>query len=127
MKIIHHVILVSCFLAFNCNAEVYKCENNGKLVFSDKSCGKNAEVTKYTNPKYISFQYGTSACKSRKSWEITIDKIEAGVGSPESLSELDNKCLWLNEKTPVFGYLEKVEYKKRQLVKVKASDGTTVW
>lgn len=44
------VLIILFYLCFSSVtlAEVYKCNNNGKLIFSDKPCGKGESITKYS-------------------------------------------------------------------------------
>lgn len=43
------IILFAQCLSFDSLAEVYKCNNNGDFIFSDKPCGKNEVKTKYSS------------------------------------------------------------------------------
>jgi hypothetical protein len=44
------VLIILFYLCFSSVtlAEVYKCNNNGKITFSDKPCGKGESITKYS-------------------------------------------------------------------------------
>lgn len=42
------LLLLSIFLPFLANAQVYKCEVNGVLTFSQKPCADDAQLTNYT-------------------------------------------------------------------------------
>lgn len=125
-------------IALPINAKVYACEVNGKTIFTDQICEYEEQVEvkehaqdkskkvlnkKYPkDPKYISFQFGGSACPEKKYWENFIDNI-----ATYDMKEFDKHCLYLREGNIVYGFLKRVSYKNTELVQVESSDGRLLW
>ncbi|MCL1066884.1 hypothetical protein L2735_08705 [Shewanella olleyana] len=76
-------------------------------------------------PRYISFEFGGSACPDIKYWEKLIDEVSTDV-TPD-MKEFDKHCFSLRKGNVVYGFLNKVYYNGSELVQVKSSDGTLLW
>lgn len=121
------IITALLLVSFTSYANVYKCEKNGVVNFTDQPCpNENGENIPYLiTPKYITFKWGSSACRNIKHWQKAIDNVAAKRPSP--LNVLDINCDYLREDSVVFGPLKSVKYKNTEFVKVKASNSFEYW
>lgn len=119
------ILLMIYFLPFSSLASDLVAEEicNAYEKFEDKN--KCFDELKEEAPQYISFKFGGSACPDKKYWEKLIDELNGG-GSPD-MKDFDKYCLSLREGNIVYGLLNKIYYKGRELVQVRSSDGTLLW
>jgi len=99
--------------------ELYRKQNEKRLITITK---QKTEIK--STEQYLTFKNGGTACPNKKHWERFFDSVELGTYNTE---ELDSNCFFLRENSIVFGLLDKVFYKKNELVLVKSSEGKLLW
>ncbi|TMO49874.1 DUF4124 domain-containing protein [Pseudoalteromonas ruthenica] len=121
--------LLLCFIScsFFASADIYKCEKNGVVSFTDKPCASSNKEKKpaYITPKYLTFKWGSTACEDLKYWKVAVDNIEAKTSMP--FQDTDKHCKYLRENTIVLGVLEKHKYKNIEFGQIQASNGKKYW
>ncbi|HAW94390.1 MULTISPECIES: hypothetical protein [unclassified Arsukibacterium] len=107
-----------------CNA--YKNEDDRKKCFSELKEQELIETAEILPPaKYITFKWGSSACRDIKYWQQAIERTFSK--DPQAFRDVDNNCKYLREATVVYGVLQKEFHISTELAQIKASDGHTYW
>lgn len=107
-----------------CNA--YKNEADREKCFSELKDQVFIETSESPPPpKYITFKWGSSACRDIKYWQQAIERTFGK--DPQAFRDVDKNCKYLREATVVYGVLKKEFHISTELAQIKASDGHTYW
>lgn len=141
------ILLLLLLIPFILKAEIYKCETNGIVSFTDKPCKFKSEKIVLNDDKsktikcgiknpctinetesllgYLKFKWGSTACTDVNDWKLAITKMNKKQN--KAFKHTNIKCLYLRENTYVYGILETINFNGTELIKVKASNGINYW
>jgi len=99
----------------------YECIVNGKVTHSDNLCAQDKATDNPFKPNSMLLEYGMTACKSKTSWNKYIDYTNRNK-KYFALEVKTNECILLEQKTRVFGPLNKTIILGRKFIQVQLNN-----